>query len=205
MFLSNHPKFDVEIPLNPSQKRPSKNPNSIQAETDDFTAAVEIEDLQPDNSFVIHPQRSSRPAGRELAKRADAVKYIVNEVSKRATDNLKSPSLDTDAMMGVLQKTLTQANEHMSSIATQQATMANHQVMMSAPVEIRERYFGDIYATIQLETANRRMQEEVRQLELAAKKKELEAMLSGNNNNSGDSVALSEHDKTGRGRIRQRG
>jgi hypothetical protein len=61
MFLSNHPKFNVEIPLNPSQKTPLKNPNSIQAEVDDFTAAVEIEDLQPDNSFVIHPQRSSRP------------------------------------------------------------------------------------------------------------------------------------------------
>ena len=83
--------------------------------------------------------------------------------------------------MGVLQKTLNQANEHMSSIAHQQATMANHQVMMSAPVDIREKYFGEIYSTIQLETANRRMQEEVRQLELVAKKKELEALISRSN------------------------
>ena len=195
MFLSSHPKFDVEIPLNPSQKRPSKNPNAIQAEADDFTAAVDIEDSQPDNSFVIHPPRLSRPVGRELAKRADAVNFIVDEVSKRATDNLKSPSLDTDAMMGVLQRTLSQANEHMSSIAHQQAAMANHQVMMSAPTVIRESYFGDIYATIQLKTANRRMQEEVRQLELAAKKKELEDQLSRKNNNA-DSDDEPVHDKT---------
>ena len=182
LFLSSHPKFDVEIPVDPSQKRPSKNPNSIQAEADDFTAAnVENEDSQPDQSFVIHPQSRSRPIGRESAKRADAVKFIVDEVSKRATDNLKLPTVGTEAIMGVLQKTLNQANEHMSSIAHQQATMANHQVMMSAPVDIREKYFGEIYSTIQLETANRRMQEEVRQLELVAKKKELEALISRSN------------------------
>jgi hypothetical protein len=62
----------------------------------------------------------------------------------------------------------------MKSIALQQTAMANHQVMMAAPLEIREKYFAEVYATIQMESTNRRMQEEVRQLELMARKKQLE-------------------------------
>ena len=176
LFLSNHPKFEVEIPLNPSQKRPSKNPNSIQAEGED-SISNNKEDTPPDLSFVIHPQSKTRPAGREATKRSDAVKYIVDEVSKRATDSLQSPAQGSDTIINVLQKTLSESNEHMRSIAQQQATVANHQVMMSAPSEICEKYFGEIYTTIQLETANRRIQEEVHQLELLAKKKQLEELI----------------------------
>jgi hypothetical protein len=147
-------------------------------------------------SFVIHPQSKTRPAGRDSTKRSDAVKFIVDEVSKRATDNLKSPTQGSDAIMGVLQKTLIESNEHMRSIAHQQATMANHQVMMSAPLEIREKYFGEIYTAIQLETANRRMQEEVRQLELLAKKKELEEVI-GKSNTDEQKECLDENEGTG--------
>ena len=105
-FLSQHPKFEVEIPLNPSQKRPSKNPNSIQAEGEDFISSNDNEDTTPDLSFVIHPQSKTCPAGRDSTKRSDAVKFIVNEASKRATDNLKSPTQGSDEIMGGLQKTL---------------------------------------------------------------------------------------------------
>ena len=52
--------------------------------------------------------------------------------------------------------------------------MANHQVMMSAPPEVRNVYFDKIYKTINLETTNRRMEQEVRQLELLARKRQLE-------------------------------
>ena len=98
--------------------------------------------------------------------------------------------------MGVLQKTLTEYNEQMRSIAHQQATMANHQVMMSAPLEVREKYFGEIYTTIQLETANRRMQEEVRQLELLAKKKQLEDLIAKTDKNE-QNHELSEDEGAG--------
>jgi hypothetical protein len=63
--------------------------------------------------------------------------------------------------MGILEKTLLESNQQMQIIAPQQATMANHQVMMSAPPEVRNEYFDEIYKTINLETTNRRMEEEV--------------------------------------------
>ena len=61
--------------------------------------------------------------------------------------------------------------------------MANHQVMMSAPPEVRKEYFDEIYKTINLKTTNRRMEEEVQQLELLARKRELEKVMADENDN----------------------
>ncbi len=72
----------------------------------------------------------------------------------------KHLSSNGDQIMGVLEKTLLEANQQMQIIAQQQATMANHQVMMSAPPEVRNEYFDEDYKTINLETTNRRMEKE---------------------------------------------
>ncbi len=81
-----------------------------------------------------------------------------------------------------------ESNQHMRSIAQRQATLVNHQVMMAAPTDVRERYFGEIYKTIHLETENRRMQQEVLQLELLAKRKKLEKLMGANDKDNGESV-----------------
>ena len=85
--------------------------------------------------------------------------------------------------MGVLEKTLLESNQQMQIIARQQATMANHQVMMSTPPEVRNVYFDEIYKTINLKTTNRRVEEEVRQLALLSRKRELEMVMVDENNN----------------------
>ncbi len=41
---------------------------------------------------------------------------------------------------------LLEANDQMRMIAKQQALMANHQVMMQAPGELRQKYFDEVYA-----------------------------------------------------------
>ena len=69
----------------------------------------------------------------------------------------------------------------MKIIARQQATMVNHQVMMNAPPKVRNVYFDEVYKTINLETTNRRMEEEVKQMELLARKKELEKVVAVDN------------------------
>jgi len=71
----------------------------------------------------------------------------------------------------------------MKIIAKQQATMTNHQVMMCAPPEMRNEYFDKIYKTINLETTNQSMEEEVRQLELLARQRELEKATADKNDN----------------------
>ena len=76
--------------------------------------------------------------------------------------------------MVVSEKTLMESNKQIKNIAKQQATMANHQVMMNAPVKIRENYFKELYESITLETINCRMEEEVKKMELEAKKRQLE-------------------------------
>jgi hypothetical protein len=55
--------------------------------------------------------------------------------------------------------------------------------MMSAPPEARNVYFNEIYITINIETTNRRMEEEVQQLELLARKRELEKVKVDENDN----------------------
>ena len=62
-------------------------------------------------------------------------------------------------------------------IATQQALMANHQVMMQAPGELRQKYFDEVYALSILAVTNSRLEEETRQVELRARKASAEKKL----------------------------
>ncbi len=105
-------------------------------------------------SFVIHPTIKSCPAGQETSKQGDAVNFIIDEVTKQASDAQKHPSGNGDQIMSVLEKTLLESNQQMQIIA-QQATMANHQIMMSAPPEVRNVYFDKIYRDYQSEDGGR--------------------------------------------------
>ena len=42
------------------------------------------------------------------------------------------------SVMGVIEKTLLESSEQMKVMVRQQATMANHQVMMQAPPKVRD-------------------------------------------------------------------
>jgi hypothetical protein len=62
-------------------------------------------------------------------------------------------------------------------IAKQQALMANHQVMMQAPGELRQKYFDEVYAQSILAATNSHLEEETRQVELRARKASAEKKL----------------------------
>ena len=55
--------------------------------------------------------------------------------------------------------------------------MANHQVMMHAPIELRENYFQELYKSITHETISCWMSEEVKKMKLEAKKRQLETLV----------------------------
>jgi hypothetical protein len=55
--------------------------------------------------------------------------------------------------------------------------------MTSAPPKVRNEYFDKIHKTVNLETTYRRMEEEVQQLELLARKRELEKVMADKNDN----------------------
>jgi hypothetical protein len=63
-----------------------------------------------------------------------------------------------------------EANEQMTMIAKQQALTANHQVMMQAPGELRQKYFDEVYAQSILTATNSCLEEETMQVELCARK-----------------------------------
>lgn len=69
-----------------------------------------------------------------------------------------------------------ESNKQIKNIAKQQAVNANHQVMMQAPVKVRDKYFKELYESVTLETVNHRMAEEVKKMEIQAKKKTLEKL-----------------------------
>ena len=70
-----------------------------------------------------------------------------------------------------------EANDQMRMIAKQQALMANHQVMMQAPGELRQKYFDEVYAQSILAATNSRLEEETRQVELHVRKASVEKKL----------------------------
>jgi hypothetical protein len=168
LFLRTHPKSETEIPANPSGKRPSKNPNAIQAEGEGYESNEKTSDSCTSQNFVIHPTNKSRPVGRESSKRADAVKFIIDKVTKQTSDAQKHLPHNRDPIIDIIEKTLLESNEQMKIIARQQNSMANHQVVMSAPQEMRNNYFAEIYKTINLKTTNRKMEEEVHHMVLLA-------------------------------------
>ena len=51
--------------------------------------------------------------------------------------------------------------------------MANHQIMMQAPYELRQKYFDEVYAQSILAATSSCMEEETRQVELCARKASL--------------------------------
>ena len=46
-----------------------------------------------------------------------------------------------------------EADNQIKAIATQQAIVANHQVMMQAPSKMRDKYFEEVYAFIILQAS----------------------------------------------------
>jgi hypothetical protein len=55
-MMAYHFLRTVETPTDPSMKPPSKNPNSILTEREDFASNKNMTDTS--NSFIIHPAKS---------------------------------------------------------------------------------------------------------------------------------------------------
>ena len=62
---------------------------------------------------------------------------------KKANEGTTQDS--SSPILGVLEKTLLEAKEHMKLITKQQATMANDHVMIQAPVKESDNYFKEVY------------------------------------------------------------
>jgi len=77
----------------------------------------------------------------------------------------------------------------MKMIAKQQATMANHQVMLQVPSEVRKKYFKELYESITLGSTNNRTEDGVLMLELQAWKRELETRTHEVSTNDNDETA----------------
>ena len=80
----------------------------------------------------------------------------------------------------MLERSLSDANTHMQSITKMQAIMANHQVMIKAPDEVRQKYFDEVFELNLLEAKNGHLEEEVEHAKLhrrmrEAQKKEKES------------------------------
>ena len=104
--------------------------------------------------LIVLPK--SRPAGRETTKHSDAVKFVIDKVVKQTNSSINNTNSNPAPLWGTLEKTLLEANNQMRMIAKQQALMANHQVMMQAPGELRQKYFDEVYAQSILAATNSR-------------------------------------------------
>ena len=74
-FLSVHPKFEVEIPINRS-KLPSKNPHSLIASCNEVLVSDDVvttEEPAQNYLFVICPSKKTRSTEREAVKQSDSV------------------------------------------------------------------------------------------------------------------------------------
>ena len=87
LFLSQHPKFEVDFPVDGS-KPPPKHPNSIRKQSAPDSLADLTEKADESNTFIRLPTRNDRPSGKEKSKRVDAINLIVNKVSEK-TQSMK--------------------------------------------------------------------------------------------------------------------
>jgi len=64
-FLSSHPKLEVEIPTDPKQHQPSKNPNSILSSCKDIQDTATYSELSKSpistKPFIAHPAKKIAP------------------------------------------------------------------------------------------------------------------------------------------------
>ena len=100
----------------------------------------------------------------------------LNNTSLSQASNAAPPIWDT------IMKSLLEANNQMKAIPTQQAMMANHQVMMQALNKVREKYFEEVYAFNILQASNHCLEEEVSKAELlkkARRRTEIKSIRSG--------------------------
>ena len=67
-----------------------------------------------------------------------------------------------------------EANDQMRMIAKQQALMANHQVMMQAPGELRQKHFDEVDAISIFAATSNHLEEETRQVKLHVRKASVE-------------------------------
>jgi hypothetical protein len=72
----------------------------------------------------------------------------------------------------MLERSFTDSNTHMQSIAKMRAVIANHQVIMQASDEARQKYFDEVYEWNLLEAKNCRLEEEVKHAELRRRMQE---------------------------------
>jgi len=132
-----------------------------------------LDQTTPNKSFVIHPVvKKTRPAGRDTTKQSNAAAYVINKVTKNAKEPMEQSRMGTPAFWGTPKRSLTDANTHMQSIAKMQTVMANHQVMIQAPDEVRQKYFDEVYELNLLEAKKRHLEEEVKHAKLRRRMKE---------------------------------
>jgi hypothetical protein len=61
-------------------------------------------------SFVEHPSKKSRPAGREAATHSDTVKFVIDKVVQQTNSSLQNIISDPALLWGTLEKSLLEAN-----------------------------------------------------------------------------------------------
>ena len=140
--------------------------------SEEFVKGKICEDLNL--SFINCPPKKSRPSGRETKKCSNAVKFVIDNVVKQTNASLNDVNGSPAPLWGTLEKSLLKAINQMRMIAKQHALMANHQIMMQAPVELQQKYFDEVYASSILAATNSHLEEKTRQVESRARKVTLE-------------------------------
>ena len=83
-FLTKHPKFEVEFPVDGSKPLP-KHPYPIRKNNILDTQVDLSFDPENGSTFVGTPGKKERPVGREQLKHVDAINLIMYKVSQKAT------------------------------------------------------------------------------------------------------------------------
>jgi hypothetical protein len=144
LFLREHPKFETAFPVDKPPPSVRKTTKSLQA-----------------------PTRSKRPQGRDAAKQANTVDFVVHKVSEAVTKSIASSGpQDSSNHWEVIKKGMDDSNRIMEAMLRQQVQASEHQVMVAAPRPIKKKYFADIAATNQLEAEKKRLKVELEHAEL---------------------------------------
>lgn len=79
-FLSNHPKIEVEFPIDVS-KHPPTHPNSIMK--NNLPSQEQIVDTAESNIFMRTPTQMEQPTGQVHSKCVDAINFVIDKVKQQ--------------------------------------------------------------------------------------------------------------------------
>jgi hypothetical protein len=150
-FLSKHPKFKIEFPVD-GAKPPTRHPSTVRKISTPVSQEDFTDNLKETSTFVRVPNRKGHPASREHSKRVDVINLVVDKVSQKVSATQNNPPMIQE-MWRKIEGAIEVTGKHMRSLT-------HNQIMANAPIPIKRESFDNLFRSIVADMERRAIEAE---------------------------------------------